>query len=115
MINWKDRVPTQPNRKKITFEDGTIKNAVIEYADNPTTTGTNLNRATLMDAQGFSGVTTTFNANGSITEIFVNGNTLLTEFLANGDIKESLTDSAGDVTIKVTKFNSDGSISEVMS
>lgn len=38
-----DRVPTNANRRKITYEDGSSEYATIEYADNPTVTGTMLN------------------------------------------------------------------------
>ena len=44
MIDVKDRIPTQPNRKKITYDDGRIEYAKIEYADNPTEAGTPINK-----------------------------------------------------------------------
>lgn len=41
-----DRIPTQPNRKKITNEStGTVEYATVEYADNPTVVGTPINKA----------------------------------------------------------------------
>lgn len=49
----KDRVPTQPNRVKITHEDGTTEYVTWERADEPTQEGTALNKATLFsDAMG---------------------------------------------------------------
>lgn len=46
MIDVVDRVPGDPNRKKITFEDsGEVVYATVEYADNPITVGTPINRA----------------------------------------------------------------------
>lgn len=50
MFNIKDRIPTYPNRKKITFEDtGEEKYALIEYADEPTENGTFLNRSLFLE------------------------------------------------------------------
>ena len=43
-VDVKDRVPTKPNRRKITFDDGTVVYADIEYADEPTEQGTPINR-----------------------------------------------------------------------
>ncbi len=44
----KDRVPTYPNRKKIVFEDdGSIRYATIEYADEPTEPGSPMTALTL--------------------------------------------------------------------
>ena len=41
-----DRIPTQPNRKKITNEStGAVEYATVEYADNPTVVGTPINKA----------------------------------------------------------------------
>ena len=55
-MEWKDRVPTKANRKKITFEDTTLgtKYATVEYADEPSEVGTALNKANLL--QGFNNV-----------------------------------------------------------
>ena len=43
----KDRVPTQPNRVKITHADGSTEYVTWERADEPNQTGTPLNKATL--------------------------------------------------------------------
>lgn len=49
----KDRVSTQPGRVKITHDDGTIEYVTLERADEPTQTGTPLNKASLFtDAMG---------------------------------------------------------------
>lgn len=46
MIAVKDRIPVNPNRKKITYEDdSSVRYAVVEYADNPVEVGTPINRA----------------------------------------------------------------------
>lgn len=51
VVDIKDRVPTYPNRKKITYEDGTVQYATVEYADEPIEEGTPVNRALLMPMQ----------------------------------------------------------------
>ena len=43
-----DRIPGKPNRKKITYEDGTVQYATIEYADEPIAEGTPISKATLL-------------------------------------------------------------------
>lgn len=46
-MSFKDRVPSKPNRKKITFEDdNTVRYATVEYADEPIEVGTPLNKST---------------------------------------------------------------------
>lgn len=68
---WKDRVPTNANRKKITFEDTSLgtKYATVEYADEPIEEGTPLNRANML--KGFNnficGTATFSTSNESIT------------------------------------------------
>lgn len=52
LTKFVDRVPQQPNRKKIKFETNSIdlengNYATVEYADNPTTVGTPLSAANL--------------------------------------------------------------------
>ena len=75
--------------------------------------GTPINRETLMAMQGFIANTIVFNDDGSITETNSKGETLTTIFNSNGGITEIF---IGDKTItKTTIFNSDGSISEVIS
>lgn len=45
MIEVKDRVPTQPNRFKVTDESGEVSYITLERADVPTETGTPINAA----------------------------------------------------------------------
>lgn len=75
--------------------------------------GTPINRAALMAIQGFQAKTTTFNADGSITETNADGHTLTTQFNEDGSITETF---VGEKTItKTTTFGEDGSITEVIS
>lgn len=110
MINFINRVPTRPNRKKITKEDGSVEYVTIEYADEPTEAGTPINRYSLMASQGFIGSTIQFDPNGDIIQTFTDGSRLLTKFLTSGDIQEILTDSLGRSTTRTTKFQSSGDI-----
>ena len=74
--------------------------------------GTDINRANLMAAQGFSGKEIEFSSN-SITETNSDGEVLTTTFNADGTITEVF---GGQHTItKTITFNPDGSISEVIS
>ena len=87
MINFKDAIPPagKGNVRKI---DGTEQ--TVEYPDG-WQNGTALNRANLMAMQGFGGVETVFNADGSISETFTAGTQVMN---------------------KTTSFNDDGSITE---
>ena len=44
-----DRQSAKPGRIKLTFDDGTVKYATLERADEPTVVGSPLNKATLFD------------------------------------------------------------------
>ena len=46
-----NRVPTKPNRIKLTDDSGNIKYYTMERADEPTVEGTPLNKATLFDSE----------------------------------------------------------------
>ena len=46
-----DRQPTKPNRIKLTFDDGTVKYATLERADEPTVVGSPLNKNTLFNSK----------------------------------------------------------------
>lgn len=85
-----------------------------EFIDKTTAkAGTKINRANLMAMQGFIGKTTTFNADGSITEKNDLGETLTTTFNSNGTITERF---KGEKTItKTTTFYNNGTIGEVIS
>lgn len=115
MMDFKDRVPTQTGRRKLTYADGTAEYVTVELADNPTVEGTPLNRAAFMALQGFEAVTTVFNADGSITATNAAGDKLITTFLSNGNIQDEFIATDSSTTTKTTVFNADGSISEVIS
>lgn len=87
---------------------------MIEFIDKTASqAGTDINRQAMMAIQGFIAQTTTFNADGSITETNGLGQVKRTVFNANGSITETFT---GDKTItKTTTFNADGSVTEVVS
>lgn len=75
--------------------------------------GTKINRRNLLAIQGFIGTHTEFLENGSIRETNDDGETLTTTFNADGTITEVF---VGEKTItKTTTFNADGSITEVLS
>lgn len=74
--------------------------------------GTKINRQNLMAVQGFMGNSTVFGTN-SITETNSDGEVLTTTFNNDGTITEIFV--ADGLTIsKKTTFNSDGSITEVL-
>lgn len=107
MINFKDAIPPvgKGNVRKIGGTEQTV-----EYPDG-WQNGTALNRQNLMAMQGFGGVETVFNADGSISETFQDGSTKKTVFNADGSISETFT-AGTQVMIKTTRFNDDGSITE---
>lgn len=47
-----NRIPRYPNRKKITYEDGTEEIVTIEYADDPIESGTPIDKALFNSIQG---------------------------------------------------------------
>lgn len=74
--------------------------------------GTPLNRSNMMALQGFDNITTTFNADGSITERNGAGQVKKTTFNADGSITERF---IGEKTIsKTTTFDKNGNIIEVI-
>lgn len=115
MFDFTDRLPTAPNRKKITPEGGSAYYATVEFADSPTENGTPLTRNAMMALQGMEDGETVFNSDGSITETFSTG-TVTTTFNSDGSITETFVSSVTGATIsKTTTFNSDGSITESVS
>lgn len=114
MKNFIDRIPVNPNRYKITDENGGVRYATIERQDNASVSGTALNREAFMALQGMEASETVFNSDGSVTETYNTG-VLLTTFLANGNVVETFTGNSGQIITKTTIFNSDGSIREVIS
>lgn len=61
MIDVKDRVPTKPNRVKFNFDDGTVKYAIMERADEPVENGTPINKALFSRLQSDIGLVTSYN------------------------------------------------------
>lgn len=117
MVDVKDRVPGdgKANRKKLTFDDGTVQYAKVEFADDAVEPGTPVNRELLMDLQGFAAKTTAFNADGSITETDPNsGAVKTTVFNSSGSITETLKKDGSSIT-KTTTFLANGNIQEVVS
>lgn len=108
MRNFKDAIPPA-GKGSVRVIDGTEK--AISYPDG-WQDGTVINRDALMAIQGFDNVTTTFDQYGNILETNAQGETLYTEF-PNGNIRETFT-ANGQQMIKITTFNADGSISEVI-
>ena len=83
-----------------------------EFIDKTSTQdGTIINRANLMAMQGFIAKTTVFE-DGKVIETNADSETLTTEFLADGTIKETFVGSKR--VVKTTTFNSDGSIVETL-
>lgn len=108
MRNFKDAIPPsgKANKRVINGTEQTIS------FPNGWQDGTVINRDALMAIQGFDNVTTTFDQYGNILERNGLGETLYTEF-PNGNIRETFT-ANGQQMIKITTFNADGSISEVI-
>ncbi len=96
MINFVDREPTQPGRRKITHEDGTSEYVTISMADNPDVAGTPLNRLNMMAVQGFEA--------GTITIGKSNGVTTITNKNGNNEITTTKISKANDVTNIQVKF-----------
>lgn len=75
--------------------------------------GTPLNRVNMMAIQGFELKTTEFKSDGSIVETNAKGETLTTIFNKDGSVTEIF---SGEKTItKTTSFGVDGVITEVIS
>lgn len=116
MYPFKDRNPTKPNRKKITFEDdGSVKYATVEFADDPATEGTKLNRESLMTMQDLASNTVTF-PDGLISRtVFDNGVTEEVSNQSDGTLKTVITTLDGDTTTLITDFSVEGQIREDVS
>lgn len=75
--------------------------------------GTPLNRANMMAIQGFIGLDVAYNEDGSIVETNSNGEILTTIKNEDGSYTQIF---VGEKTItKTTRFNADGTITEVIS
>ena len=110
MKDFLDRQPTKAGRRKLTFDDGEVKYATVEMADEPKETGTSLNRNAFMEIQGFAYNHTVFNEDGSIVEYNEKGEPLLTQFNEDGTIDETFTNVVGLSIKQRTAFNEDGTI-----
>lgn len=111
MINFRDRTPRFPNRKRL-VDGGTTKTVTISYDDSPTDSGTPINRKTMMGLQGWINSEISFQPNGQIQQTF-NGNTanrLVTTFNSDGSITEELIENNNKVATRKTTFTSDGRI-----
>lgn len=113
MKDFIDRIPLKPNRYKLTTDTGVESFATITREDSPATEGTPLNREAFMALQGMEPCTTTFEADGSISEVYDTG-TLTTSFTPSGDVLEAFVSKDLRTVVKRTTFNADGSISEVI-
>lgn len=112
MRNFKDRISTIVDRKKITFEDNQEERfAIVEFADEPTELGTDINRTNMMGVQGYVNSDITFNPDGSITTIYPNNVIETTIFNDDGSIKQEY-NLDGEIKNKFTYFDEDGSITE---
>jgi hypothetical protein len=67
--DFRDRQPTKPGRRKLTYADGTEEYVTLEMADAPTELGTPLNREAFMALQGFTSEDTTISEDGETTTI----------------------------------------------
>lgn len=110
VVDVKNRVPVNAGRVMMIPVVGQANTYDMVRADEPSVEGTALNRNLLMKMQGFEASTTTFNSDGSITEVGSTG-TLRTVFNANGSITETFTATSGGSISKTTVFNSNGTIS----
>lgn len=119
MINVNDVVPKVSQnlyRYEVLNSDGTGTGTYtyLKYSpDELEAVPTNVNRSLLMGIQGMANNNTTFNADGSITEVSDTG-TKTTVFNADGTITETFTNSDNVSIAKKTTFNADGSITEAI-
>ena len=86
---------------------------MIEFIDKSSIdAGTPLNRKTMMAVQGFDAIETVFRADGSIVETNGQGHKKTTTFNADGSITEAF---VGEKQItKTTTFLSNGTVKEVI-
>lgn len=113
MIDAIDRISENPNTYEIRKSDGSTEIVTITRKDNPIEDGTPINRELLMAMQGFIGMTTIFEDDGSITETNSKGEVMKTIFNSDGSIIERFI-SNGRTIAKTTYFDKDGTIREVM-
>ena len=114
MVEITDRVSKNVNQFTIIKSDGSSENVILVSNEVPIIEGTPINRDTLMAIQGFIGITTVFEDDGSITETNSQGHIMKTIFNSDGSITERFT-ADGRTIAKTTYFDEDGTIREVMS
>lgn len=85
-----------------------------DFIDKTTTQdGTWINRQALMEAQGFIAVNTTISGDEkSIVETNSDGHTLTTTFNADGSITEKFVGTNGITITKTITFNTNGNVSK---
>ena len=113
IIDVIDRAPANAGRVILAPVSGQENTYDMMRADNPSIEGTPINRDLFMQLQGFVAGTTVFNSDGSITETGPSG-TKVTVFSTN-KVTETFTGKSGKVVVMTTTFNTDGSISTVIS
>ena len=99
-------------KKIIKYENGTTETVTIENAEDATVEGTPINRENMMAIQGFVGMTTEKQADGSILQTNAEGQTLLTVKNADGSITQTF---SGEKVITKTITRENGKIVEVVS
>jgi len=111
-----DRISRHPGRVKLIPLEGEDEYE-LSRADDPVHEGTPVNAKILRGIYGMENSITSFNEDGSITEIDPDTRTTIkTIFNSDGSIEETMTDGeSGRILKKKTTFNADGSISEVIS
>lgn len=116
MLNFIDRIPTFPNRKKITKQDGTVEYATIEYADEATQSGTVINKYSMNKIQDLTNYTVTIHSDGRIEKVFKDNSKVITSFPENGNIVQEYFDENNKKSLqKIIIFGVDGIIrSEVV-
>ncbi len=127
MKDFVDRIPGdgKANRYKLTMENGgAVEYAVIERADEPSETGTPLNRESFMAVQGMQNGTTTISKSGNITNVeqsYADGGESIITITKNPTetvVVEKYTGQSGQIITKTTTITKSGettNIQEVLS
>ena len=115
MKDFKDRQPTKPGRRKLTYTDGTSEYVTLEMADDPIESGTPLNREAFMALQGFASENTTISESDNVTTVTVqheDGGCTVTEITVESDTLTSVvstyTGPSGLVNVKETTIDTSG-------
>lgn len=111
MKDFIDRMPTKAGRRKLTFDDGEVKYATVEMADEPLEEGTPLNRRAFMEFQGFQNENTVIEKeNSAVTRITsTNADEEVSEAVVTKTgggyvIEEAFTGVSGLTTSKTTRI-----------